>query len=130
MNQITTDVTVEFTTSFRQRLRLIWRCLFNSPICILLPASTVNLTNGVEKKNHVSLTTHNPQEPCIGHCIACGAFADWDKIITDLLEALEEWNPSGYGYSYPLELKEKLGRTRATIDKVRSLLPKEGREEG
>ena len=38
----------------------------------------------------MSLTTHSPREPCVGHCPACGAFGDWSEIITDLIKALKE----------------------------------------
>lgn len=37
----------------------------------------------------MSLTTHDPREPCIGHCPACGAYSDWSERITGLLAALE-----------------------------------------
>ena len=92
----------------------------------------------------MSLTTHNPQEP---PCPSCGAFADWNEIITDLLDALKEIHPSLLASILFIEgvfpeperstiLREELishrmreMKARVTINKVRSLLPEERRED-
>jgi hypothetical protein len=42
-------------------------------------------------------------------------FCPLHATAPELLKALEEWNPSGYGYSYPPALRARLGRTRAAI---------------
>ena len=70
----------------------------------------------------MSLTTHSPQEPCVGHCGACGAFADWSETITELLEALTQSNTH-------LGPEDSLWAANdSLIGKVRSLLPEERRK--
>ncbi len=94
----------------------------------------------------MSLTTHSPQEPCVGHCATCGAFADWSELITDLLDALKEIHPSLLAAIIFIEgvfpeperstiLREELishrmreMKARVTINRVRSLLPEERKE--
>ena len=86
----------------------------------------------------MSLTTHSPQEPCVGHCGACGAFADWSDIITELLDALEKQTSWAEGIIKNLEedspligpeLRRKvLLSTYIIINKVIGLLPEERRE--
>ena len=81
----------------------------------------------------MSLTTHSPQEPCVGHCIACGAFADWSEIITDLLTGLKplavladdmDDMPSTLRLALTLE---DARQARIVLNKVRSLLPEDRR---
>ena len=93
----------------------------------------------------MSLTTHSPQE---SPCPACGAPAYGSEIITELLSALEESQRALLSAILFIEgVFPKLGRSkilkqelvsyrmremkaRVTINKVRSLLLKERKEDG
>ena len=81
----------------------------------------------------MSLATHSPQE---SPCSSCGAFADCDEIITELLEALEKvlpyaeaFDPFEYGRFGEPTQDDDIEQAQILITEVRSLLPEERRED-